>query len=71
MRTFEEYEKDCEFEAVIESLAGRHPGTVDYDSRDDDRFDLLDENEKVITTITEMEMTNTWNEVESGDGGLV
>jgi hypothetical protein len=59
----EEGEREAEFEAVIESLAERYPGTVDYNSRGDGWFDLLDENDKVIATITEREMTNTWNEI--------
>lgn len=53
-----------EFEAVIELLAARYPGTVDYRTRNSDLFDLLDEGGQVIATITEREMTTTWNEAE-------
>ena len=71
MRIFEEYVKDCEFEAVIELLAESYPGTVDYAFRDDEWFDLLDQNDKVIATLTEREMTSTWNEIDLSDGGVV
>jgi hypothetical protein len=66
----EEERREAIFETVIELLAEYYPGTVDYNVRDndndddDDVFDLLDVNDKVIATITEREMTHTWNLVE-------
>ena len=52
-------------EAVIEKLAKDYPGTVDYEFRaEDDVFDLLDEDDKVVATISDREMTNIWNAVE-------
>ena len=58
MLTYQDYVEHYKFEAVIESLAEDYPGTVDYEFRDeDDVFDLLDENGKVVATITEREMT--------------
>lgn len=56
--------REAEFQAVIGLLAKRYPGTVEYNARDDDRFDLLDEHDQVVATITEREMTATWNVVE-------
>jgi len=63
----EEERREAMFEAVIETLAEDYSGTVDYEFRaEDDVFDLLDENDKVVATITEREMTNIWNAVEGG-----
>ena len=51
--------------AVIEKLAEDYPGTVDHEFRaEDDVFDLLDENGKVVATISDREMTSIWNAVE-------
>ncbi len=57
------------FEAVIALLAQDYPGTVEYEVRpgnDGDMFDLLDEDDQVIDTISEQEMTHAWNLVEGG-----
>ena len=51
--------------AVIEKLAKDYPGTVDYEFRaEDDVFNLLNEDDEVVATISEREMTSIWNAVE-------
>jgi hypothetical protein len=63
----EEERREALFEAIIETLTEDYPGTLDYEFRDeDDVFDLLDENDKVVATNSEREMTNILNAVEGG-----
>ena len=61
----EEARREAMFEAVIEKLAEDYPGTVDYEFRaEDDVFDLLNEDDEVVATISDREMTSIWNAVE-------
>ena len=63
-------DRDCcegcyhESKAVIQELAARYPGTVDYDTKSGNVFHLLDDDDKAIATIDEREMTSIWNAVE-------
>lgn len=54
----------ADFGKVIEALAARYPGTVDYNTEDGDTFVLLGKGDRVIATVDEREMTAVWNAVE-------
>ena len=56
--------RESESKAVIDELAERYPGTVDYHTEDSESFCLLDKDDKVIATMDEREMTGVWNAVE-------
>ncbi len=61
----EEERREAMFEAVVEKLAEDYSGTVDYECRaKDDVFDLLNEDDEIVATISDREMTSIWNAVE-------
>lgn len=61
-QVLDDVEEGPEMSAVIHELAKRYPGTVDYEfEAEADVFNLLDENNNVIATISEQEMIDTLN----------
>lgn len=56
--------RESESEAVIDELAARYPGTVDYDTEDGEVFCFLDKDDRETATVDEREMTGVWNVVE-------
>lgn len=59
-------EKDAEIKAVVEVIQNDYPDTVDFNSLDNDYFELLDANDKQIAVVTERQMTRYWNLMEGG-----